>query len=107
MSGHFATLLRGTVEALLPDHDVHVTDWTDAARCRSRSATSISTTMSTTSWSSAAISGRTSMSSRLPAVGAGHGGGGPDGRRQGPAPAQIDHLMGGPIDTARQPDHAQ
>jgi poly(3-hydroxybutyrate) depolymerase len=30
MSGHFATLLRGTVEALLPDHDVHITDWTDA-----------------------------------------------------------------------------
>ena len=30
MSGHFATLLRGTVEALLPDHDVHITDWVDA-----------------------------------------------------------------------------
>ena len=30
MSGHYATLLRGTVEALLPDHDVHVTDWIDA-----------------------------------------------------------------------------
>jgi poly(3-hydroxybutyrate) depolymerase len=30
MSGHFATLLRGTVEALLPDHDVHITDWLDA-----------------------------------------------------------------------------
>ncbi len=30
MSGHFATLLRGTVEALLPEHDVFVTDWTDA-----------------------------------------------------------------------------
>jgi poly(3-hydroxybutyrate) depolymerase len=29
-SGHFATRLRGTVEALLPGHDVHVTDWTDA-----------------------------------------------------------------------------
>jgi len=29
MSGHFATLLRGTVEALLPDHDVHITDWLD------------------------------------------------------------------------------
>jgi poly(3-hydroxybutyrate) depolymerase len=29
-SGHFATRLRGTVEALLPEHDVHVTDWTDA-----------------------------------------------------------------------------
>lgn len=29
MSGHFATLLRGTVEALLPHHDVYVTDWHD------------------------------------------------------------------------------
>ncbi len=31
MSGHYATLLRGTVEALLPDHDVYVTDWVNAA----------------------------------------------------------------------------
>lgn len=30
MSGHHATLLRGTVEALLPDHDVFITDWIDA-----------------------------------------------------------------------------
>jgi poly(3-hydroxybutyrate) depolymerase len=30
MSGHFATLLRGTVERLLPDHDVFITDWRDA-----------------------------------------------------------------------------
>jgi polyhydroxyalkanoate depolymerase len=30
MSGHFATLLTGTVRALLPDHDVHVTDWHNA-----------------------------------------------------------------------------
>jgi poly(3-hydroxybutyrate) depolymerase len=30
MSGHYATLLRGTVEALLPHHDVYVTDWHDA-----------------------------------------------------------------------------
>ncbi|MEO1459179.1 MAG: polyhydroxyalkanoate depolymerase, partial [Pseudomonadota bacterium] len=30
MSGHFATLLRGTVEAMLPEHDVYITDWTDA-----------------------------------------------------------------------------
>jgi len=29
-SGHFATLLRGTVEALLPDHDVHIAEWRDA-----------------------------------------------------------------------------
>lgn len=30
LSGHFATLLRDTVRVLLPDHDVHVTDWTNA-----------------------------------------------------------------------------
>jgi poly(3-hydroxybutyrate) depolymerase len=30
MSGHFATLLRGTVERMLPSHDVYVTDWKDA-----------------------------------------------------------------------------
>ncbi len=30
MSGHYASLLRGTVEAMLPDHDVYVTDWRDA-----------------------------------------------------------------------------
>ena len=30
MSGHYATLLRGTVERLLPGHDVHITDWRDA-----------------------------------------------------------------------------
>jgi len=29
MSGHFATLLRGTVGALLPDHEVYITDWQD------------------------------------------------------------------------------
>ncbi len=30
ISGHFATLLRGTVEAMLPEHDVYITDWIDA-----------------------------------------------------------------------------
>jgi poly(3-hydroxybutyrate) depolymerase len=30
ISGHFSTLLRGTVEALLPHHDVYITDWEDA-----------------------------------------------------------------------------
>lgn len=30
MSGHFATLLRGTVQAMLPHHDVYITDWLDA-----------------------------------------------------------------------------
>jgi poly(3-hydroxybutyrate) depolymerase len=31
MSGHYATLLRGTVEAFLPTHEVMITDWTDAS----------------------------------------------------------------------------
>jgi poly(3-hydroxybutyrate) depolymerase len=30
MSGHYATLLRGTVERLLPKQDVYITDWRDA-----------------------------------------------------------------------------
>lgn len=30
LSGHFSTLLRGTVETLLRDHDVYITDWTNA-----------------------------------------------------------------------------
>jgi poly(3-hydroxybutyrate) depolymerase len=27
LSGHYATLLRGTVEAFLPNHEVYITDW--------------------------------------------------------------------------------
>ncbi|MGD9799240.1 MAG: polyhydroxyalkanoate depolymerase [Parvularculaceae bacterium] len=30
LSGHYATLLRGTVEAMLPTHDVYITDWRNA-----------------------------------------------------------------------------
>ena len=30
LSGHFATLLRGTVQTLLPEHDVYITDWHNA-----------------------------------------------------------------------------
>ena len=30
LSGHHATLLRDTVRALLPDHEVYITDWIDA-----------------------------------------------------------------------------
>ena len=30
LSGHYATLLRDTVRALLPNHDVYITDWQDA-----------------------------------------------------------------------------
>jgi poly(3-hydroxybutyrate) depolymerase len=30
MSGHYATLLRGTVEAMIQEHNLHITDWKDA-----------------------------------------------------------------------------
>ncbi|MEM9898802.1 MAG: polyhydroxyalkanoate depolymerase [Pseudomonadota bacterium] len=30
LSGHYATLLRGTVEAMVPSHDVYITDWRNA-----------------------------------------------------------------------------
>ena len=30
MSGHYPTLLRGTVETFLPNHEVYITDWADA-----------------------------------------------------------------------------
>lgn len=30
LSGHYATLLRGTVAAMLPEHEVYITDWQDA-----------------------------------------------------------------------------
>jgi polyhydroxyalkanoate depolymerase len=30
MSGHFATLLRGTIRTMLPEHDVYITDWHNA-----------------------------------------------------------------------------
>jgi len=34
MSGHYATLLRGTVERMLPFADVYITDWRDARAVR-------------------------------------------------------------------------
>ena len=30
LSGHYATLLRDTVRAMLPEHEVYITDWQDA-----------------------------------------------------------------------------
>ena len=48
MSGHYATLLRGTVEAFLPNHDVYVTDWSTPAWFRCHEGASISTIISTT-----------------------------------------------------------
>jgi polyhydroxyalkanoate depolymerase len=54
MSGHFATLLRDTAETLLPDFDLHVTDWHNARDAPLSAGASASTSMSSTSWSSCA-----------------------------------------------------
>jgi poly(3-hydroxybutyrate) depolymerase len=32
LSGHYATLLRGTAQGLLPQHDVYITDWVNACQ---------------------------------------------------------------------------
>lgn len=39
MSGHYATLLRGTVERMMPGHDVWITDWRDARNVSLREGT--------------------------------------------------------------------
>ena len=43
-----ATLLRGTVEGFLPNHDVYITEWVDARMVPVSEGASISTTTSTT-----------------------------------------------------------
>ena len=61
LSGHFATLVRGTVEAMLPDHDVYVTDWRDCGMIPPPRINSISMTTSITSSIFCISSGRTPM----------------------------------------------
>ena len=58
LSGHFATLLRGTVQTLLPDNDVYITDWHNARDVAAeRTAASASTNTSSTSSTSSRRSG--------------------------------------------------
>jgi polyhydroxyalkanoate depolymerase len=64
LSGHFATLLHGTVKTLLPDHDVYVTDWHNARDVPLSSDRSASTIMSRTSSSSWRPSAKAPMCSR-------------------------------------------
>ena len=49
MSGHFATLLRGTIRTLLRDHEVYVTDWRNPRDVPLEEGASGSTTSSSTS----------------------------------------------------------
>ena len=57
LSGHFATPAARTVETLLRDHDVYITDWNNARDVTAQTGTSASTIMSTMSsdfWRSSA-----------------------------------------------------
>jgi polyhydroxyalkanoate depolymerase len=49
LSGHFATLLRNTVQTLLADHDVYISDWHNARMSPHPTAPSVLTTMSSMS----------------------------------------------------------
>ncbi len=95
MSGHYPTLLRGTVETFLPNHDVYITEWIDArmvplADGRFDLDTYIDyiISMFRDAWR------RCSCDRRLPAVGAGHGGGCADGGRQRSGCSALDGVDG-------------
>ena len=95
MSGHYATLLRGTVEAFLPNHDVYITDWVDArmvpvAEGRFDLDDYIDYVIS----DSAFPRRRHPRGRGLPAVGAGAGGDRADGGRQRPLRAALDGADG-------------
>ena len=104
MSGHHATLLRGTVEAMIPEHNLYVTDWRDARDIPPGSAASASTTSSTTSSTSSASSAPNThvIAVCQPSVPVLAAAALMAARGDPCRPASIT-LMGGPIDTRRNP----
>ena len=83
MSGHYATLLRGTVEAFLPNHDVYITDWVDAPLGAVGGRPLRSRRLHRLRHLDAAHARRRRACDRgVPAVGAGAGGGRADGSRR-------------------------
>ena len=104
MSGHFATLLRGTLETLLQDHDVYITDWQNARDMPVSAGSSASMNMSSTSSNSSSLWGRAAMSigvcqptvAVLAAVAL-------MSEDNNPATPRSMTLMAGPIDTRRNP----
>jgi poly(3-hydroxybutyrate) depolymerase len=99
MSGHYATLLRGTVEACCPTTTSTSPTGSMRAWCRSPTAASTSTTTSTTSSHAALARRRHACHGGLPAVGAGAGRGRGDGAGDDRYLPRSMTLMGGPIDT--------
>ena len=104
MSGHYATLLRGTVEAFLPRYEVYVTDWADA-----RMVPLTAGQFGFDDYVGYVIEMLRHLGPehpchrRLPAFGPGLGRGGFARSRERPGSPASMILMGGPIDTRESP----
>ena len=105
LSGHFATLLRGTVKTMLADHDVYITDWHNARdvplSARALRLRRLCRPRRPVPRDDGAGQPRPR---RLPAVRAGAGGGGGVMAADGnPAQPRSMTLMAGPVDTRINP----
>ena len=97
MSGHYATLLRGTVEAFLPNHDVYITDWRNArAVPLSRGPLRPRRLCRLRHLDPAHAGRRRACDGGLPALGAGAWRRGADGGGQGPLRAAFHGADGRP-----------
>ena len=108
MSGHYATLLRGTVEAFLPNHDVYITDWVDArmvplAEGRFDLDDYIDYIISILHF----LGGDYPRHRGVPAVGAGAGGDRADGGGQRSLRAALDRADGRPDRHPQQSDRRE
>ena len=104
LSGHFATLLRGTVRTLLPEHDVYLTDWHNARDVAlQHGAFGFDDYIDHVIRFLEAIGPGLARRRGVPAVRAGAGRGRRDGRGRTPALPRSMTLMAGPIDTRVNP----
>ena len=108
MSGHYATLLRGTVEAFLPNHDVYITDWVDARMVPlSEGRFDLDDYIDYVIEHAAFPRRRHPCHRGVPAVGAGAGGDRADGGRRRPLRAALDHADGRPDRHPQQSDRGE
>ncbi len=108
LSGHFPTLLRGTVETLLADHNVYLTDWKNA-----RDVPLLYGRFDFDDFVELVIrfirllGPASQCDGGLPAIGPGVGCGIAAGGRGRPLPAVLDGPDGRPDRHPRQPDRGQ
>ena len=104
LSGHFATLLRSTVQTLLADHDVCITDWHNArdATARRRHVRLRRLYRPPHPMAARHRAGR-ACAGGLPALRPGSSRRGRDGEAGDPAKPMTMTLMAGPIDTRVNP----